>query len=272
MMSTLHHVSLVRLHRVVVAFGGLRALNEIDLEVASGERLAILGPNGAGKTTLFNVVAGDVPVTEGTVEIKGLDCTLYPSRVRPRLDVARTYQKTRLFNGLTVTENLVLAQTGRWGPRLRPWRRRSDAVFKERAREVAASVWLGSVADSMVGDLSHGQLRQLEVAMAMVTNPSLLLLDEPASGLSRGERKRLVELLEGLPADVTLVLIEHDMEVALKVAERVVVMSDGRIVAEGSPEDIRADPLVHEIYLGSQEQSRNREQQVAVDGNQRGSS
>jgi branched-chain amino acid transport system ATP-binding protein len=124
----------------------------------------------------------------------------------------------------------------------------------------------------MVGDLSHGQLRQLEVAMAMVTNPSLLLLDEPASGLSRGERERLVELLEGLPADVTLVLIEHDMEVALKVAERVVVMSDGRIVAEGSPEDIRADPLVHEIYLGSQEQSRNREQQVAVDGNQRGSS
>lgn len=242
---------LLRLRSVTVAFGGLVALGGVDLDVARGERLAVLGPNGAGKTTLFNVIAGDIRPTGGTVEIKGVDCTYTPSRHRPGLGLARTYQKTRLFPGLSVEDNLYLAQCGKEGSHLRLWRPRVEARWREEARATAAKVWLSDQLDALVGDLSHGQQRQLEVGMAVVTEPDVMMLDEPASGLSRGERERLIELLNGLPTEETLLLIEHDMEVALGVAERVVVMSDGEIVASGSPDEIRENPTVHEIYLGS---------------------
>lgn len=241
---------LLRLRSVTVEFGGLTALSDVDLDVAQGERLAILGPNGAGKTTMFNVVAGDFAPTRGSVEIKGIDCTSLPSRFRPALGVARTYQKTRLFPGLTVEDNLYLAQAGKQGRHLALWRDGTDRARRERAREAAAEVWLSDVVDGMVGDLSHGQQRQLEVGMAVVTEPDLMMLDEPASGLSRGERERLTELLTSLRSGVTLLLIEHDMDVALRVAERVVVLSDGLVVASGTPDEIRANRLVHEIYLG----------------------
>jgi branched-chain amino acid transport system ATP-binding protein len=242
--------TLLALRSVSVAFGGLLALGGIDLDVAQGERLAVLGPNGAGKTTLFNVVAGDIRPTEGVVYIKGVDCTLMPSRRRPSLGVARTYQRTRLFEGLTVEDNLYLALVGTHG-RHRSLRRTAlDEQWRLQAREAATTVWLGDHIESYVGDLSHGQQRQLEVAMAMVTNPDLMMLDEPASGLSRGERGRLVELLESLQADVTLLLIEHDMDVALRVASRVVVMADGVTIAAGTPEEIRSSKIVRDVYLG----------------------
>ena len=242
--------TLLKLSSVSVRFGGLVALGGVDLDVAQGERLAILGPNGAGKTTLFNVVAGDIRPTTGHVSIKGVDCTSLPSRRRPSLGVARTYQRTRLFAGLTVEDNLYLALVGSQG-RHRSMRRTSfDEESRAKARDVATTVWLGDLVESPVGDLSHGQQRQLEVAMAMVTNPDLMMLDEPASGLSRGERERLVELLESLAGDVTLLLIEHDMDVALRVANRVVVMADGLTIAAGSPDEIRRSAIVRDVYLG----------------------
>jgi branched-chain amino acid transport system ATP-binding protein len=244
--------TLLRLESVVVAFGGLVAVSNVDLDVARGDRLAVLGPNGAGKTTLFNAIAGDITPTKGRVLIKGVDCTSLPSRLRPQLGVARTYQKTRLFAGLTVEDNLYLAQTGKQRRHLSLWRGGRDAELRERARHAAGQVWLTDQLDAEVGDLSHGQQRQLEVGMALVTEPDLIMLDEPASGLSRGERERLIQLLEDLPTETTLLLIEHDMDVALKVADSVVVMADGVKVAAGSPDEIRQDPLVHAIYLGQE--------------------
>ncbi len=242
----------VELRSVTVAFGGLLALGGIDLDVARGERLAILGPNGAGKTTLFNVVAGDLVPTHGTVLIKGVDCTYLPSRHRPRLGVGRTYQKARSFPGLTVADNLYLAIVGRQGRHRAMLPRGGDAAWRDRAEAAAESVWLHDRLDSLVRDLSHGQKRQLEIGMSIATDPDVLLLDEPASGLSRGERERLTDLLDELAADSTLLLIEHDMDVAFKVARRIVVMSDGKMVASGTPAEVRANPLVHEIYLGSE--------------------
>lgn len=232
---------------------GLTALRGVNLRVEAGWKVALLGPNGAGKTTLFNVIAGDLPPTEGRVAVAGRDVSFAPPRLRPALGVARTYQQTRLFPGLTVADNLFVALAGKRGGRIRFYPARDDAEYRERARRAADEVWLSDRLDAPVADLSHGEQRQLEVGMAMAVEPSLLLLDEPASGLSRGERERLTELLLGLDRAVTLVLIEHDMDVALQVAERVVVMLDGLTVAEGTPAEIRANQMVHDIYLGRRE-------------------
>ena len=243
----------VQLRSITVAFGGLLALGGVDLDVAQGERLAILGPNGAGKTTLFNVVAGDLAPTQGTVSIKGVDCAHLPSRFRPSLGVARTYQKARSFPGLTVEDNLYLALVGRRGRHRSLWPQGGvGRAQRERAAAAAEAVWLHGQLGTLVSELSHGQKRQLEIGMAMATDPDVLLLDEPASGLSRGERERLTELLHHLPVESTLLLIEHDMDVAFQVGRRVVVMSDGKLVASGTPDEIQANALVHEIYLGSE--------------------
>ncbi|WP_420637802.1 ABC transporter ATP-binding protein [Candidatus Poriferisocius sp.] len=241
---------LLRLESVAVAFGGLRALDGVDLVVTTGERVAVLGPNGAGKTTLFNAITGDHAPTEGRVIIDGVDCTHLPSRLRPQLGVARTYQKTRLFGGLTVEDNLYLAQTGYAGRHFSLRRSATDRRLREAAGELAGTVWLGDQLATLVADLSHGQQRQLEIGIALANHPRLMMLDEPASGLSRGERERLVDLLEELPPTTTVLLIEHDMDVALRVAGRVVVMDKGTTVATGTPDEIRANPLVHAVYLG----------------------
>jgi branched-chain amino acid transport system ATP-binding protein len=240
----------VELKSITVAFGGLLALDRVDLTVEHGDRLAVLGPNGAGKTTLFNVIAGDIRPSAGTVTVNARDCTRSPSRLRPSLGVSRTYQKTRLFSGLSVEDNLYLAQTGKQRRHLSMRRTSRDDELSERARSIAERVWLAPHAGTQVNDLSHGERRQLEIGMAIASDPEIMLLDEPASGLSRGERERLVELLHALAPEMTLLLIEHDMDVALRVAERVVVMADGVTVAAGTPAEIRDDPLVHTIYLG----------------------
>ena len=249
---TRERVPLVRLESVTVTFGGLRALEGVDLDAFRGERLAILGPNGAGKTTLFNVIAGDITASEGRVYIKGHNCTHVAPRFRPRLGVARTYQKTRLFAGLSVEDNLYIALIGRDGRHFSFRDSQRDSRLRAAARDTAESVWMADQLDSLVGDLSHGEQRQLEIGLAVATDPDVMMLDEPASGLSRGERQRLIELLNGLAADRTLLLIEHDMDVALRVADRVIVMADGVIVAHGTPDEIRHDPLVHAIYMGSE--------------------
>ena len=243
--------TILRLRGVGRRFGGVQAVRDVDLDVAHGERRAILGPNGAGKTTLFNLIAGDFQPTSGTIDLMGTDVTNLPARVRPRLGVARTYQKSRLFPGLSVEDNLYLAIVGRGGGRLRPVHAAREREQRERARAAAERVWLGDSLDVLVGSLSHGQQRQLEVGMASATAPRLMMLDEPASGLSRGERERLTELLLSLPADVTLLLIEHDMDIALRVAAYVTMMHDGQKIVEGTPAEIRANQMVHDIYLGS---------------------
>src|SRR5215218_5536984 len=241
---------ILRLRGVGRRFGGVVAVSGVDLDVRPGERRAILGPNGAGKTTLFNLISGEFPPTSGTVELFGSDVTAEPARRRARLGLSRTFQTARLFHGLTVEDNVYLAVLGVREGHLRPVRSRKDAEMRERAREVATETGLGEVLDQTVDSLSHGGQRQLEVAMARATNPRLMMLDEPAAGLSRGERQRLTQLLVGLDPAITLILIEHDMDVALRVADWVTMMHDGRVIAEGTPAEIRGNETVHRLYLG----------------------
>jgi branched-chain amino acid transport system ATP-binding protein len=241
----------LRLRGVGRRFGGLRAVDGVDLDIRPGERRTILGPNGAGKTTLFNVIAGEFPPTEGTIELFGTDVTSDPARHRAKLGLARTYQQSRVFVGLSVEDNVYLAALGVGTGHMFPFRSaKRDAPLRAKAQEAAIEVGLGHRLETMVGELSHGERRQLAIGMARAAEPKLLMLDEPAAGLSRAERQTLVQLLLSLPADVTLLLIEHDMDVALRVAQWVTMMNEGRIVAEGTPSDIRANETVHELYLG----------------------
>ena len=217
-----------------------------------GERRAILGPNGAGKTTLFNVIAGDLAPSAGRVELLGEDVTTLPSRARARLGLARTYQQSRLLLGLTVENSIYLSILGVRNGHLRPVvLPRRDEELRERARAAAGRVAISHKLDEVVGSLSHGEHRQVALAMALASEPKILMLDEPASGLSRGERTLLTDLLLALDREITLILIEHDMDVALRVAERVTMMHEGRVIVEGTPTEIRADQLVHELYLGT---------------------
>jgi branched-chain amino acid transport system ATP-binding protein len=226
-------------------------VRDVDLDVAPGERRAILGPNGAGKTTLFNVIAGDFAATTGTVELMGEDVTRRPARHRAKLGLARTYQQSRLFAGLTVEDNIYLSILGVGSGHLRPvMLRRRDGEIRERARQAARKVAIDQKLGELVGSLSHGEHRQVAIALALAAEPRILMLDEPASGLSRGERQLLTDLLLGLDPAITLLLIEHDMDVALRVAARVTMMHDGRTIVEGTPDEIRANQLVHDLYLG----------------------
>lgn len=241
----------LRLRGVGRRFGGLLAVSAVDLDVGHGERHAILGPNGAGKTTLFNVIAGDLPASSGTVELFGRDVTSMPARKRTRLGLARTYQQSHMFLGLSVEDSIYLAILGVGGGHLRPVTLPGrDGAIRERARDAARRAAIDHKLSEIVGNLSHGEHRQVAVAMALASEPKVLMLDEPASGLSRGERQLLTELLLGLDREITLVLIEHDMDVALTVAERVTMMHDGRVIVEGTPAEIRGNALVHDLYLG----------------------
>ena len=241
---------ILRLRGVGRRFGGLDAVRDVDLDVAHGERRAILGPNGAGKTTLFNVISGDMPATSGSIFFLGRDVAEVSASGRARLGMGRTYQKSRLFLGLSVEDNLYLAVLGTRKGHLRLHRRAVDRELRERARELAAQVGLAPKLETLVGSISHGEQRQLEVGMAWAVDPKLMLLDEPASGLSRGERVALTDMLLELDREITLVLIEHDMDVALRVAERVTMMHDGKKIVEGTPGEIRSNQLVHDLYLG----------------------
>jgi len=247
-----HAEPALRLRGVGRRFGGLQAVRDVDLDVTLGERRGILGPNGAGKTTLFNVISGDMPPSSGRVEMFGRDVTPLTAPARARLGLARTYQQSRLFLGLSVEDNIYLAILGVTGGHLRPvvLKKRDDAI-RERARTAAGRVAIGDKLDELVGSLSHGEHRQVALAMALSSEPKILMLDEPASGLSRGERTLLTDLLLALDPAITLILIEHDMDVALRVAERVTMMHDSRVIVEGTPDEIRANQLVHDLYLGT---------------------
>ena len=243
-------VPALRLRGVGRRFGGLHAVSEVDVEVPAGERRAILGPNGAGKTTLFNVICGDFPATSGTVELFGRDVTQAPARTRAKMGLARTYQQSRLFTGLSVEDSVYLAIVGVRGGHLRPVVLKRDAEMRERAREAARRVAIDHKLSEIVGSLSHGEQRQVALAVALAAEPQLMMLDEPCSGLSRGERQLITDLLLALASELTLIVIEHDMDVALRVAEQVTMMHDGRVIVEGTPDEIRANELVHDLYLG----------------------
>jgi branched-chain amino acid transport system ATP-binding protein len=244
---------ILRLRGVGRRFGGVHAVRDVDLEIRPGERRAILGPNGAGKTTLFNVISGEFAPTSGSIELLGQDVTSEPGRKRARLGLSRTFQTSKLFLGLTVEDNLYLALLGARAGHLRMFRTRQDAEMRERAREMARVVGLEEVLDREAGELSHGEQRQLELGLARATDPKLMMLDEPAAGLSRAERVNLTEMLRQLDPEITLILIEHDMDVALGVAEWVTMMHNGTVLVEGTPDEIRSNETVHELYLGSGE-------------------
>jgi len=242
--------SVLRVRGLSRRFGGVVAVSDVELDVAPGERRAVLGPNGAGKSTLFNLVAGADTPTSGSIELFGRDVTRLGARQRTRMGLSRTFQTSRLLTGLSVADNLYLAAIGVAGGRLRLVRTRRDAEARERASRTAESVGMTDRLDTLAGDLSHGEQRQLEIGLALVARPRMLLLDEPAAGLSRSERQLLTTLLLSLDREVTLLLIEHDMDVALTVAERVTMMHDGVVIVEGTPAEIRADQRVHDLYLG----------------------
>ena len=242
----------LRLEGVSKVFGGLRAVDGVELEVRAGERRALIGPNGAGKTTLFNLIAGALPVTAGRITLFDADVTGTAQHRRAALGLARTYQITNLFPTLTVVQNALLAAQAHSPTRfamLRPVGRFPD--LEARAREALAAVGLEDRARSAVRHLSHGEQRQLEIAMALAGRPRVLLLDEPTAGLSQAEAQLMTALLRRLDPAITLLIIEHDMDIALEVARQVTVLHYGRVIADGTREAVRADPTVREIYLGA---------------------
>ncbi len=231
-------------------FGALVALADINLTVEAGERRAVLGSNGAGKTTLFNAITGDFPPTTGRVRLFGEDVTDLPVHERIRRGLRRTYQISLLFDGLSVIENIYLACRGVGRRRFSLRRPTPSDSAKQLAETLLEAVHLDEARDLQVATLSHGQQRQLEIALALAGAPRLILLDEPAAGLSPAERAELIEILQALPEHIGYIIIEHDMDVALRVAERVTMLHNGRIFKEGTPEEIENDPEVQELYLG----------------------
>jgi branched-chain amino acid transport system ATP-binding protein len=242
-------VHALQLEGVSRRFGAVHAVQPMSLSVQAGERRALLGANGAGKTTLFNVIAGDLQPSTGKVLMFGEDVTRLSTDRRVRLGMRRTYQTSLVFAGLTVRECLFLAVAGIGKGRFLLGRATRRPEMDE-ADALAEQVGLSAMRHVKAGELSHGEARQLELGMATAGSPRLLLLDEPAAGLSLIERQRLLALLRELPRTLTLVMIEHDMEIALQAVDRVTVMHNGAIVAEGTPGEVAADTRVHDIYMG----------------------
>ncbi len=231
-------------------FGGVQAVRDVTLDIAYGERRVVLGPNGAGKSTLFNLIAGEIRPSSGKVLLLGKDVTHLSPHYRARHGLTRTYQTAHLFTGLSVLDNLYLAVRGIVSRRMSMLRPGHNDPHVAKAKRLATRVGLEAVLDRKVGILSHGEQRQLAVGMALAGDPRLIMLDEPAAGLSQGERVRLTELLLALDPAITLLLIEHDMDVALQIAQLVTVMHNGRVIVNGTPDEIRTIRMVHELYLG----------------------
>lgn len=241
----------LELQGVTRNFGALVALDNIDLSVKAGERRAVLGSNGAGKTTLFNAITGDFLSTAGKVLFFGEDITNYSVHERIRRGLRRTYQISLLFGQLSLIDNVYLACQGVSPARYSLLRPRKGNTRLTQAEALVDAVHLWEFRDVMVSELSHGQQRQLEIALSLAGAPRFVLFDEPAAGLSPLERDILVNILQALPRHIGFVIIEHDMEVALKVVDQVTIMDKGKIIKEGTPEEIENDPEVQRIYLGN---------------------
>jgi branched-chain amino acid transport system ATP-binding protein len=240
----------LELRGVTRLFGALAALTDVTISVRPGERRAVLGSNGAGKTTLFNCITGDFLPTSGTIRFFGEDVTAFPPYERIRRGLRRTYQISSLFAGLSVLDNVYLACRGVSRRRFSMLRPRQNDVILASAESLVEAVHLSAVRDRLVAELAYGQQRQLEIALALAGAPRFILFDEPAAGLSPTERSELVEILTAMPAHIGYIIIEHDMDVALRVVESVTMLHNGRVFKEGRPEEIEDDPEVQELYLG----------------------
>jgi branched-chain amino acid transport system ATP-binding protein len=231
-------------------FGALMALSGVTMRIAAGERRAVLGSNGAGKTTLFNAIAGEFPLTAGRIRFFGEDVTDLPTHERIRRGLRRTYQISQLFRGLSLRDSAFLACRGVARRRFSLARPGANDVNMAQALSLLEAVHLADQSEALVATLSHGQQRQLEIALALAGAPRFILFDEPAAGLSPAERGDLVAILNALPKHIGFIIIEHDLDVALRVADYVSVMHDGNLFKEGSPAEIESDPDVQRIYLG----------------------
>jgi branched-chain amino acid transport system ATP-binding protein len=233
------------------SFGGLHVTRDVNLNVEPGERRLIIGPNGAGKTTLFNLITGDLSPDFGTIRLMGKDITSVPSRRRAHLGMARTYQIITLFARNTILHNVSLALLGlsplRWNPLIDMKR---QGHIAEEARAALHQVGLGTIADRPLSQTSYGERRRVEIAMALAQKPKVLLLDEPFAGLSIDERRDVHQCLMGISRDVTMVMIEHNMDVALEFAERITLLHFGEVIVEGTRSDVVNDPRTREVYLG----------------------
>jgi branched-chain amino acid transport system ATP-binding protein len=234
------------------SFGGLHVTRNVHLNVEPGERRLIIGPNGAGKTTLFNQITGDLKPTSGTVSLLGRDITRVAPRLRAHLGLARTYQIITLFPRDTILRNVTLALLGLSGLRWNvfvPLDRQT--ALTEKAEEALARVGLAGIKDRSLAETSYGERRRVEIAMALAQNPKVLLLDEPFAGLSADERHDIARLLASIPRDVTMIMIEHDMDVALDFADRITLLHFGEVIVEGSRAEVVSDPRTREVYLGA---------------------
>jgi branched-chain amino acid transport system ATP-binding protein len=244
-------MSALAISKLEKSFGGLRVTRDVNLTVEPGERRLIIGPNGAGKTTLFNLICGELKPDSGSVALFGAELTRLAGRRRAHLGLSRTYQIITLFPRDTLLRNVMLSLLGldrrRWNP-LRRFDAQADLVAK--AQAALDRVDLGHIAARPLSETSYGERRRVEIAMALAQNPKLLMLDEPFAGLSINERRDVQKLLAGIPRDVTILMIEHDMDVALEFAERISVMHFGEIVVEGTRAEVVNNPRTKEIYLG----------------------
>ena len=234
------------------AFGGLRVSADVSFAVEAGERRLIIGPNGAGKTTLFNLITGELRPDTGSVHLFGRDITAVPASRRAHLGLARTYQIISLFPRDTLLRNVTHALLGlsslRWNPMTRL---ASQSAVLTQAHEALANVGLDHLADRPLAETSYGERRRVEIAMALAQRPKILLLDEPFAGLSIPERREVRELLLGIPRDTTIVMIEHDMDVALDFAERITLLHFGEVIVEGTRAEVVENPRTREVYLGA---------------------
>jgi len=243
-------VNALELHDVSVMFGAITAVQHVQLSFVAGGRYGILGANGAGKTTLFNIISGEIAPTHGRVVLNGEDITRLAVPQRIRRGLRRTFQSSRVFKTLSIQENLALAVQGQCRSRLalQGWDR--PGVQRDEAQRLLDISGLHSLARNAAGALSHGQQRQLEIAMALAGNAHVILFDEPAAGLSPHEREQLAALLARLPVQACLVMIEHDLDIALRFASHITVMHQGRVFREGTPKAIASDADVQAIYMG----------------------
>ena len=244
---------LLRLEKLRKRFGGLVVTDDVSIDVAPGELHAIIGPNGAGKTTLINQISGLLAPDAGHIYLAGQEITHLPVPVRARLGLGRSFQVTSIVSGFSVLENVALAVQARSGSSFRfTGRVASEAILNDEALAALAQVGLAEAAGTQAQNLSHGDKRALEFAMALATNPSVLLLDEPMAGTGHDEAARLLQLLRGLKGRFAIVLVEHDMATVFALADRVSVLIYGRVLASGRPEEIRADERVVAAYLGDE--------------------